>query len=212
MGRGPVIHAESTRVRPAAGTARRELWFLHGYASDQNDLFGLARLIPEDWTVRSLQAPRPLPTGGYAWYDLHFDAQGVRQIGMNQVRESLDLLKDALDRAELPPVLFGFSQGGIMANALAASCPERLSGCIAVASYFPTDWFDQGVDWKADEALPHLAVVGDEDGVIPPSLSVPSYAQANARQAGIEVQHFRMGHGIAPDAWQAIARWMASTF
>ena len=127
--------------RSAQGLAQKELWFLHGYASDENDLFGLARLIQADWNVRSFRAPRPLPTGGYAWYDLHFDSQGVRQVGMDQVEETVSELRVLLEQAALKPILFGFSQGGIIANALAASNPELLSGCVAVASYFPSDWF-----------------------------------------------------------------------
>ncbi len=194
--------------RPAQGLAQKELWFLHGYASDENDLFGLSRLIPSDWNVRSLRAPRPLNTGGYAWYDLHFDSNGVRQVGMDQVVESLTELRELLDQATLKPILFGFSQGGIVANALAASNPELISGCVAVASYFPNDWFKGNLEWHASETLAHLAIVGDEDGVIPPSLSLPSYAEANQSGAGIEVQRFSMGHGIAPDSWQAISRWL----
>ena len=83
-----------------------------------------------------------------------------------------------------------------------------MSGCVAVASYFPNDWFKGNLDWHASQSLAHLAVVGDEDGVIPPSLSLPSYAEANQSGAGIEVQRFSMGHGIAPDSWQAISRWL----
>jgi phospholipase/carboxylesterase len=127
---------------------------------------------------------------------------------MDQVLESLTELRELLQQATLKPILFGFSQGGIVANALAASNPELISGCVAVASYFPSDWFKGSLDWNATESLAHLAVVGDEDGVIPPSLSLPSYAKANELGAGIEVQRFMMGHGIAPDSWQAISRWL----
>jgi predicted esterase len=126
-----------------------------------------------------------------------------------QVWSSLDSLADVLAHNPIKPVVLGFSQGGILANALAATHPELIQGCAAVASYFPNDWFDSALEWKAQTELPHLAVVGDEDGVIPPALSVPSYETANARGAGIEVQRFRMGHGIAPDSWQAIARWLS---
>jgi len=174
-----LIDLDHSCWRPAQGLAHKELWFLHGYASDENDLFGLARLIPSDWNVRSLRAPRPLPTGGYAWYDLHFDSNGVRQVGMDQVEETVSELRVLLEQATLKPILFGFSQGGIVANALAASNPELISGCVAVASYFPNDWFRGNLGWNASESLAHLAVVGDEDGVIPPSLSLPSYDEAN---------------------------------
>jgi phospholipase/carboxylesterase len=169
-----LIDLNHSSWRPAQGHAQKELWFLHGYASDENDLFGLARLIPSDWNVRSLRAPRPLNTGGYAWYDLHFDSNGVRQVGMDQVVESLIELRELLEQATLKPILFGFSQGGIVANALAASNPELMSGCVAVASYFPNDWFKGSLDWNAAESLAHLAVVGDEDGVYPPAFRCPA--------------------------------------
>lgn len=202
------LHA--AQVREAEGPARRELWFLHGYGSHEGDLFGLARLLPRDWTVRSLRAPRPLDQGGFAWYDLHFDANGVRHMDAGQVRESMNSLTEALERSGTKPVLFGFSQGGIMANALALSRPELISGCVAVASYAPMDWFTEDLTWNPYPDLPHLAAVGDEDGVIPPSLSVPSYERAQGRGSTLEVQRFRMGHGIAPDCWQAIASWLAA--
>ncbi|MFM6997698.1 MAG: alpha/beta hydrolase [Bacteroidota bacterium] len=200
----------AAQVREAEGVARREVWFLHGYGSHEGDLFGLARLLPRDWTVRSLRAPRPLEHGGFAWYDLHFDAQGVRHMDATQVRESMDSLIEALEHSEAKPVLLGFSQGGIIANALALSRPELISGCVAVASYAPMEWFQGDVIWNPDPGLPHLAVVGDEDGVIPPELSVPSYERAQERGATLSVQRFRMGHGIAPDSWQAITSWFAT--
>lgn len=199
---------EASRWRPAEGVAKKELWFLHGYASDQNDLFGLARLVPKDWNVRSLQAPRSLPQGGYAWYDLHFDANGVRQTSMVQIRETLGVIIDRLAAQPIKPVLLGFSQGGIVANALAMAYPDLVDGACSVASYAPNDWFIADLEWNAQLDLPHLAAVGMEDGVIPPSLSLPSYEEANVRGAGIEVQTFRMGHGIAPDCWQAISDWL----
>lgn len=199
---------EHARTKEAEGTSRRELWFLHGYGSHEDDLFGLARLLPKDWTVKSLRAPRATAHGGYAWYDLHFDANGVRHTDPEQVRESLAAMVDALSAAPQKPILFGFSQGGILANALALSRPELISGCVAVASYAPMEWFEHDVVGNPDAALPHLAVVGDEDGVIPPSHSLPSYERARAIGADIEVQRFRMGHGIAPESWQAISAWL----
>jgi phospholipase/carboxylesterase len=208
MGRRSLIDLSKSRWRAAEPRARKELWFLHGYGSNEDDLFGLVQLLPVDWNIRSLQAPRLLPTGGYAWYDLHFDTNGVRHIEPQQVWSSLDSLAIELEQNPIKPLIFGFSQGGILANALAATRPELIEGCAAIACYFPNDWFESALTWNANTDLPHLAVVGEEDGVIPPTLSIPSYEAANARGAGIEVQRFRMGHGIAPDSWQAVMRWL----
>lgn len=61
MGRSSLIDLSQSRWRAAESTAQNELWFLHGYASNEDDLFGLARLIPADWNVRSLQALAHFP-------------------------------------------------------------------------------------------------------------------------------------------------------
>ena len=46
---------------------------LHGYGSNENDLFSFASHIPENYKIISLRAPYPIAYGGYSWYDFGMD-------------------------------------------------------------------------------------------------------------------------------------------
>ena len=41
------------------------LVLLHGYGSDEKDLFSFTPDLPEDWLVVSFQAPHTTPNGGW---------------------------------------------------------------------------------------------------------------------------------------------------
>ena len=50
------------------------LLLLHGYGSNEEDLFSFASELPQDHYVISVRAPYDLQPYGYAWYAIHFDA------------------------------------------------------------------------------------------------------------------------------------------
>ena len=51
------------------------LFLIHGYGSDENDLFSFAEGIPEYYHIISLRAPYPMQPYGNAWYAINFDAE-----------------------------------------------------------------------------------------------------------------------------------------
>ena len=48
------------------------LVLLHGYGSNEKDLFSFCPDLPEDWLIVSFQAPINTPYGGFCWYDIDF--------------------------------------------------------------------------------------------------------------------------------------------
>ena len=46
---------------------------LHGYGSDENDLFSFASELPSEYAIISLKAPYKLQPFGNAWYNIYFD-------------------------------------------------------------------------------------------------------------------------------------------
>ena len=51
------------------------LMLLHGYGSNENDLFAFAEYLYPSLLVISLRAPHALPMMVHAWYSIHFDAE-----------------------------------------------------------------------------------------------------------------------------------------
>ncbi len=208
------IALQDSRFAPCKTGAdhAQEIWLLHGYASNQDDLFAFAPYLSHQFSVRSLRATYPLDFGGYAWYALSFDEKGIRQTSESEAHESMDRVAEALrwHKETFPdssrPILVGFSQGGILCNALGLHCRELLHGVAAIASYFPVEWSGLG---RTVENLPHWVAVGTEDGVVPAEMSLPSYAQAQEMFGiSIEVNTYPMPHTISPTCFTELAEWL----
>ncbi len=150
------------------------LFLIHGYGSNENDLFSFAPDLPEDWLVVSFRAPRPVPYGGYCWYDIDF-TDPEKYVNTVQANESLNALLDHILKisnhyglTENPTHLCGFSQGGILAYALALRLPELFSK-IACLSCYPEEKLlpDTVKDKKKLERLRFFISHGTDDAIIP---------------------------------------------
>ena len=61
--------------RPAkkGGGNSPSIFFLHGFGSNMQDLFGLSPYFPENWNCISLQSTLPVYQNGWAWAELNFN-------------------------------------------------------------------------------------------------------------------------------------------
>ena len=68
---------------------------LHGYGSNEDDLFSFANHIPGNYKIISLRAPYSLPFGGYSWYDINSDDLEAMKIkiGVEQAKSSISKIK-----------------------------------------------------------------------------------------------------------------------
>ena len=67
------------------------LILLHGYGSNEEDLFSFVPTLPEDWLIVSFRAPLDSSYGGYSWYDIDLMNQENR-VDVAQAQKSLDLI------------------------------------------------------------------------------------------------------------------------
>ena len=54
----------------------KSIFFLHGFGSNMQDIFGLSPVFDKDWTCISLQASIPVQYNGWAWAELDFENIG----------------------------------------------------------------------------------------------------------------------------------------
>lgn len=92
---------------------------LHGYNSNEQDLFALWADLPENFLVISARAPNAIFPNGYAWYDLGGD--GNPEAHDDQRKSSADLIRKFIKQIMVTyhanparVYLAGFSQGAIM--------------------------------------------------------------------------------------------------
>ena len=114
---------------------RPVLVMMHGYGSNEADLFGLVPNLPEELAIAAIRAP--LRQGrGFAWFPLNVNEPGT------PAEEEVDLAAravfDWLDSLSPTPSLglLGFSQGGAMALQLMRYEPRRFSYAVQLSGFF----------------------------------------------------------------------------
>ena len=197
------------RRAPASGKATSLVVFLHGYGADGKDLLGLADpLAPHlpDTVFVAPDAPEKCVGNpmGYQWFPIPWidgSSEEEARTGMAAAVQDLDAYLDAVlaeegltaDRM----VLFGFSQGTMMALHVAPRRAEQVAAVVGFSGRL------MDPEHLADEVVsrpPVLLIHGDQDEVVPPE-SLPDAGNALSA-AGFEVFAHVMkgtGHGIAPD-------------
>ncbi|MFK7749655.1 MAG: alpha/beta hydrolase [Kordia sp.] len=186
---------------------------LHGYGSNEEDLFSFAAELPEHLFVVSARAPRDLQPYGYSWYDIHYTA--TEKISDDeQAIESRDIVANFIDEVvENYPVnaenvtLLGFSQGTILSYAVAFTHPEKIKNVIALSGYLNHGIFDVSDDKKYDH-LNFYCSHGSQDQVIPVAAAreiAPFMKEHNLNHV---YEEYPVGHGVAPQNFYSFKTWL----
>lgn len=131
---------DPTAVRwsaPASDRSGRPLLvMMHGYGSDEDDLFGLVPHLPDAYVVAAVRAPLapPFPTPGWSWYPI----EGLSGRDPEIVTASAQALVEWIDgeRRDAASVgLLGFSQGGVMALEALRLEPASFAFAVSLAGY-----------------------------------------------------------------------------
>ncbi len=150
------------------------LFMLHGYGSNEEDLFSFVPTLPKDWIIVSFRAPLKTQYEGFSWYDIDFMNQ-EKFINTDQAKESLHILLQYMMEitnryglTENETHLCGFSQGGILSYALGLQNPQLFSK-IACLSAYPEEKILENIvkDKKQLQNLRFFVSHGTEDSVIP---------------------------------------------
>jgi phospholipase/carboxylesterase len=130
------IDAEATRWAPAERDGLPLLVLLHGYGSDENDLFGLRPFLPEGIAVASVAAPLspPWPAPGRSWYPIE-GINGRHPDGVTDAAEALLRWLD-VEAASAPKIaLLGFSQGAAVSLQAMRLDAARFGAIVALSGY-----------------------------------------------------------------------------
>ena len=207
----------SSLHRPASASVG-EPWLLvlmHGVGSNEQDLFGLAPYVPEQYHVLSLRAPYRMGPNANAWFEFSINADGSRTINQPQEAASRSLLIQTVEAAArqlgVPAsrvLVGGFSQGGIMALSVLLTRPELVEGAVALHSRM------------LPEIVPHIAAAesfvgkhlwvsqGLQDNVIPVANGEFIRKQVASLPLQLTYREFDGAHEIRMEELAAFAGWL----
>ena len=186
---------------------------LHGRGANAFDLLSLAPyLCGGRFMLLCPQGPLETPIGpgavGYAWYPLPHggppDLPAIRA-----AREELVAFLDAaLNRYPVDPkklVALGFSQGGVMAYALALQNPERFAALVALSSWLPAEVF---TDPPTAQNLPTLVHHGSNDQMIDVQRAHLSVEKLRDWRVPVTFREYDMGHEITAQGLSHLSSWL----
>lgn len=191
------------------------LLLLHGYGSNEEDLFSFATELPEEYYVVSARAPYDLQPYGHAWYAITFDADQNKFSDDDQAIESRDLIARFINElvSELPidsknVTLIGFSQGTILSYAVALSYPEKIKRVVALSGYLNEGILASSYETKDFRNLKMFVSHGTQDQVIP--VDWARKAPEAMKSLGIEVDYkeYPIGHGVSPQNFHDLKNWL----
>ncbi|WP_445738719.1 alpha/beta hydrolase [Mariniflexile sp.] len=192
------------------------LIMLHGYGSDENDLFSFSSELPAELFIISARAPYPMQPYGNAWYAINFDEEQGRWNDNEQATQSRDLMARFIDEAiaEYPVdknnvTLLGFSQGSILSYAVALTYPEKVKNIIALSGYINKDILPEDIQKKDYSNLDFYCSHGSVDQVIPVAWARQTAPFLNSLKIKNNYSEFPVGHGVAPQNFYELKDWLS---
>jgi phospholipase/carboxylesterase len=189
------------------------LILLHGYGSNELDLFSFANELPDSLVIVSLRGPYEMGYGGYAWYDINLDSENNKFSDLNQARESLKKIKTTIDYLKTKystnpnnTFLLGFSQGAILSYALSFNFPNKIQHVIALSGYLNTELIPKENIQKVntDYYISH----GTVDQVIPVDWARKAGPFLDSKELKNEYSEYPVGHGVAPQNFFNFKKWI----
>ena len=187
------------------------LLLLHGYGSNENDLFAFADYLHPSLLVVSLRAPHTLPMMGYAWYSIHFDAEQGKWSDDEEAIGSRERVLQFMDELiEIHPYdksqvhLLGFSQGAILSYALGLTNSKRFASVIALSGYLNENITQLP---KPEDAPALYAAHGSLDEVVPFDWGQRSAELLQQKGFSIQFDAFPVGHTVGQDGFYKLLEW-----
>ncbi|MCS7088871.1 MAG: alpha/beta fold hydrolase [Thermoflexales bacterium] len=202
------------RYRPArAEGVHGALILLHGYGSNEDDLFSLTPYLDERFHVLSLRAPLMLMPGAYAWFPLTFTARGEALVNaddaLRNLHHALQIIREAARALAQPPqrtFLLGFSQGAVIAAAALALMPEHLAGGVLMSGAAPPSDLASGADVLRGKTA--LVTHGVHDTVLPVQHGRALAAWLRARGAHVTHCEYAADHTVDEAMLEDLDRWL----
>jgi phospholipase/carboxylesterase len=191
------------------------LLLIHGYGSNEADLFSFATELPDEYYIVSARAPYDMQYGSYAWYAINFDADQNKFSDNEQARTSRNLIAKFIDEliTNYPintsdVTLIGFSQGTILSYAVALSHPEKVQKVVAMSGYINTEILEKDYLKNSFSNLRIFSSHGTVDQVIP--VEWGRKAKPFLENLGINTTYkeYPIGHGVSTQNFYDFKKWL----
>ena len=204
-------------VRQPASPAQKPpiMIMLHGYGSNEEDLFSFAQELPGEFLIISARAPLSMGFGSYAWYSINFEADSENFSNLKEAKAALlkidRFIDEIIDLYSPDPkrvFLLGFSQGTILSTAYALNHPGKVQHVLALSGYVNKKLIEGPLEPRNYADLDFFVSHGTDDQVIPVDWARKTPDFLNRLKIEHEYREYPVGHGVAPQNFFDMLSWI----
>jgi phospholipase/carboxylesterase len=209
----PLVHL--ARRPPDTASPPPMLILLHGYGSNEQDLFGLVPYLDDRLLIVSARAPYTLMPGMYGWFTLDITPRGIgvdpdeAEASRQQVAAFVEQAAAVYGADPARVILGGFSQGGMMAAAVALTRPELLAGAMVLSGMVPHELLPQIAPPEQLAGKPFLVQHGTYDPVLPVQLGRAGRDLLQTLPVALTYHEYPIAHEISLESLNDMRAWLA---
>lgn len=191
------------------------LFLLHGYGSNEQDLFSFAPHLPKELLIVSVQAPISMGFGSYAWFDINFEASIGLRSNIEQAKEALTLIENLVDAIlqkykvnKNKLFMLGFSQGSFLSFAYAFKNPNTIKNHLCLSGYTREEIINTFATQKEYPLLDFFISHGTQDQVIPIEIAREIPKILDQFKIKYVYKEYPVGHGVSPENFTDLKNWI----
>lgn len=189
------------------------IFLLHGYGSNEEDLYSLKEFFPSNYITISLRAPISIGLNSYAWYSINFENSIDRWIDTDEaisakniiINDILLHLKD-LDFTSERVSLLGFSQGAILTWSIGMEYPNLIKNILPLSGFYHSEITKNNLNHKF--RLNSFSSHGINDQVIPVDWARRGIQSLSKYKVNIEFKEYESGHEINNENLRDVIKWL----
>ena len=205
-----IIDGWTFRIKKSSQKSNHEkiILLLHGHLGNEDVMWILTNPLPEGFTLLAPRAPVKLGEDQYSWHEI-----GPQWPDIDRYKDLTDQLLQRVDSWVKENALevsrydlMGFSQGAVMAFALAILHPERVGRTASIAGFIPQSWKPE----LTKEALKNkqfFIAHGTEDDIIPVKKARQASQWLQEKGAAVTFCTAETGHKISAKCFNGLGKF-----
>jgi phospholipase/carboxylesterase len=190
---------------------------LHGYGSNEADLFDICKSFDEKFITFSLRAPyKANGNDGFSWYDLKRNDKKEMQHNYEEAKISrakiLSFISHACKAYKLDSTqvfLMGFSQGAIMCYDLAFNAPTKIKGIAPLSGILLDESKSAKTKTSQLASVNYFIAHGTQDNLIPINKSEEAVEYLKNIKANVTFKSYEIPHSINGQELNDVNSWLS---
>jgi len=196
---------------PEEANPKRILLLLHGHMGNEKVMWTLTKPIPDTTIVIAPRAPVKISEDQYSWHKI-----SSNWLSINAYHELADALikqinlvvdKEGLEVSKYD--VMGFSQGAVMAYALAILYPDLIRKVAALSGFIPQAWM-QDLDEHSFNQKAFFIAHGTQDEIVPLQKARQSVSWLREKNARVTFCEAETGHKLSASCFNDLGDFFAN--